>query len=83
MSETPKMLGNGKEIALNFDHIIPSRTDHVVYIYHPGDPKGTMRRHAVEAGGMVEIPQGYVFSTVSVAPDVKVSVSAREKDYGI
>lgn len=81
MSGPPKMLGNGKEIEFNLDYIIPPRDNRVVYIYHPGDPKGTMRLHKVADGGMVEIPSGHAFSTVSVAPDVKVE--AGEKGYGI
>ena len=77
-----KHLSNGiidvviAESSADFDH-----KKSVVYIYDPRDMKGTMQRHEVEEGGMVEIPPGYSFSTVSIAPDVKVRIG--EKDYGI
>ena len=56
----------------------------VVYIYDPRDPKGTMQRHEVASGEMVEVPSGWVVAPPSTVPDdVKVGISAREKDYGI
>jgi len=74
---------SGQKIIINGSHDFHEMKASV-YIHDPNDPAGTMQRHEIVPGKPIDVPAGWVMTTVAPAPDMKVTLGgAREKDYGI